>query len=127
MIPRVLVDAAAGAAVTLALSFLPFSSLAGGASAAYRDGGGYGRSFAVGALAGLVAGVPLLALFAPALWLAGQLGFGIPPGAPPYDLYLAIAFALFACYTVGLSAVGGLAGAAIRRHTGLDLDPASVL
>ncbi|WP_226021565.1 DUF5518 domain-containing protein [Halomicrobium salinisoli] len=124
---RVLVDAAAGAVVTLALSFLPFSSLAGGASAAYRDGGGYWRSFAVGALSGAVAGVPLLALFAPALWLAGRLGFGIPPGAPAYDLFLAIAFALFACYTVGLSAVGGLAGAAIRRHTEFDLDPASVL
>ncbi|WP_225333857.1 DUF5518 domain-containing protein [Halomicrobium urmianum] len=124
---RLLVDAAAGATVTLALSVLPFSPLAGGASAAYRDGGGYVHSFTVGGLSGVVAGVPLLALFAPALWIAGRLGFGITPGAPAYDLFLAIAFALFACYTVGLSAVGGLAGAAIRRHTGIDLDPASHL
>ncbi len=125
--PRLVVDAAAGAAVTLALSVLPFSSLVGGASAAYRDGGGYAHSLLVGGLSGVVVGVPLLALFAPALWLAGWLGFGIPPDAPAYDLFLAIAFALFACYTVGLSAVSGLAGAAIRHHTGVDLDPASYL
>lgn len=127
MVREALVDAGAGAAVTLALSFLPFSTVAGGAAAAYRDGGGYARSVAVGALAGVVAGVPLLVLFVPALWIAGRLGFGLPPSSPAYDLFLTIVFALFAVYTVGLSAVGGAAGTWVRRHTSVNLDPASVL
>ena len=127
MVRRALVDATVGAGVTLALSFLPLSSLAGGATAAYRDGGGYARALGLGALSGVAAGVPLLALFAPALWIAGRLGFGIPPSSPAYDLFLAISFALFAVYTVGLSAVGGLAGTWLRRHTSLDLDPTSLL
>ncbi|MFC7018974.1 MULTISPECIES: DUF5518 domain-containing protein [Haloarcula] len=119
-----LVDAGWGALVTLALSVVPFSTALGGAVAATRHGGGYGTGLALGTLAGIVAMVPLLVLFVPALFLAGQLGLGIPPGAPGYELFLALVAAFFLTYTVGLSALGGLGGAWAATHTDWDLDPA---
>ncbi|MFB6224194.1 MAG: hypothetical protein ABEH86_11055 [Haloarcula sp.] len=61
--------------------------------------------------------VPLLALFIPALYIAGLLGFGIPPGAPGYDLFLALVAVFFLWYTVELSALGGLGGIWIEGHT----------
>jgi hypothetical protein len=118
-----LVDVGWGAVVTLALSVLPFSPVVGGAVAANRHGGGYAVGLALGALAGVVAMVPLLGLFVPALYVAGRLGFGIPPGAPGYELFLAIVFALFLAYTVGLSALGGLGGAWASANTDWNLDP----
>jgi hypothetical protein len=119
-----LTDAGMGAVVTVVLSFLPFSSVAGGAVAAHRNGGGYARGLWLGTLAGVAAMLPLLALFVPALYIAGLLGFGIPPSSSAYDLFLALVFAFFLAYTVGVSAVGGLCGVWARRNTDWDLDPA---
>lgn len=116
-------DAGWGAAVTVVLSMVPFSSLVGGAVAAHRRDCGYLASLGVGALSGVLAAVPLLALFVPALLLAGWLGFGIPSSSPAYGVFLAIVFALFGVYTVGLSAVGGLGGVWARDNTDWDLDP----
>lgn len=111
-----------GAAVTLALSMVPFSSLAGGAVAASGTEGRYGSGIAAGFVAGLFAMIPLLALFVPSLAIAGRFGFGIAPSSPAYDLYLALVFAFFLLYTVGLSVVGGVAGIWIRDRTAWDLD-----
>lgn len=118
-----LVDAGWGALVTVALSFVPFSSLVGGAVAANRHGGGYISGVWIGLLAGVGAMVPLLALFVPALYIAGSVGFGIAPSTPAYDLFLALVFTFFLAYTVGLSALGGLGGTWARRHTEWSLDP----
>jgi len=115
-------NAGIGALVTVALSFVPFSSVAGGAVAAANHGGSYRTGLWLGTLAGVCAMVPLLALFLPALYIAGLLGFGIPPGAPGYDLFLALVFTFFLLYTVGLSALGGLGGVWIPAHTDWDLD-----
>ncbi|NHX38997.1 MULTISPECIES: DUF5518 domain-containing protein [Haloarcula] len=115
-------NAGIGALVTVALSFIPFSSMAGGAVAAANHGGSYRTGLWLGTLAGACAMVPLLALFIPALYIAGLLGFGIPPGAPGYDLFLALVFTFFLLYTVGLSALGGLGGVWIPAHTDWDLD-----
>jgi hypothetical protein len=117
------VDAGWGALVTLALSILPFSSVVGGAVAAHRHGGGYARGLWLGTLAGLAAMMPLLALFVPSLYIAGLLGFGIPPSSPGYGIFLALVFAFFLAYTVGLSALGGLGGVWAGRNTDWDLDP----
>jgi hypothetical protein len=117
------VDAGWGALVTLALSFLPFSSILGGAVAANRYGGGYASGLWLGTLAGVGAMVPLLALFLPALTIAGWLGFGIPPSSPAYGLFLALVGTFFLLYTVGLSAVGGLGGIWARQNTDWNLDP----
>ena len=117
------VDAGLGALVTLALSIVPFSSVAGGAAAAYRHGGGYRSGLWLGTLAGVAAMIPLLALFVPSLFVAGTLGFGIPPSAPGYGIFLALVLLFFLGYTVGLSAVGGLGGTWARTNTDWDLDP----
>jgi len=119
-----LVDAGWGALVTLVLSIFPFSSVLGGAVAASRHGGGYRSGLWLGTLAGVAAMVPLLALFVPSLFIAGLLGFGIPPSAPGYRVFIALVFAFFLAYTVGLSALGGLGGAWARANTDWDLDPA---
>ncbi|EMA21147.1 DUF5518 domain-containing protein [Haloarcula amylolytica] len=115
-------NAGIGALVTVALSFIPFSSVAGGAVAAANHGGSYRTGLWLGTLAGVCAMVPLLALFLPALYIAGLLGFGIPPGAPGYDLFLALVFSFFLLYTVGLSALGGLGGVWVKGHTDWNLD-----
>ena len=115
-------NAGVGALVTVALSFIPFSSMAGGAVAAANHGGSYRTGLWLGTLAGACAMVPLLALFIPALYIAGLLGFGIAPGAPGYDLFLALVFGFFLLYTVGLSALGGLAGVWVSAHTDWQLD-----
>ncbi|GAA5432232.1 DUF5518 domain-containing protein [Haloarcula japonica] len=115
-------NAGIGALVTIALSFVPFSSVAGGAVAAANNGGRYRTGLWLGTLAGICAMVPLFALFIPALYIASLLGFGIPPGAPGYDLFLALVFAFFLLYTVGLSALGGLGGVWVSVHTDWDMD-----
>lgn len=116
-------DATVGAVVTLALSFLPFSSVAGGAVAAHRRGTGYLSGAGAGALSGVFAAVPLAVLFVPAVAVAVWLGFGVTPSSPAFDLFLAIVAVLFLLYTVGLSALGGLVGAWTRANTEWDLDP----
>jgi len=115
-------NAGIGALVTIALSVIPFSSVAGGAVAAANHGGGYRTGLWLGTLAGVCAMVPLLALFVPALYIAGLLGFGIPPGSPGYELFLTLVFAFFLLYTVGLSALGGLGGIWLSDHTDWNLD-----
>ncbi|WP_254271489.1 DUF5518 domain-containing protein [Haloarcula marina] len=116
-------DAGWGALVTLVLSVIPFSSVVGGAVAANRRGGGYARGMWLGTLAGVGAMVPLLTMFLPAVYIAGLLGFGIPPSSPAYALFLALVVGFFLCYTVGLSAVGGLVGAWVAANRDWNLDP----
>jgi len=124
MVRSLVRDAGWGAAVTVVLSVLPFSPLVGGAVATNRRADGYVTGFGVGALSGIVAAVPLLALFVPALAVVGLLGYGIPPSSPGYDVFIAIVFGLFGLYTVGLSALGGIGGVWARRHRTWNLDPA---
>ena len=119
-----LVDAGWGALVTLALSVIPGSSVIGGAVAAHRRGAGYRSGFAVGAVAGTLAALPLLVLFLPALFVAGLFGLGLPPGSPAYGVFLVLLAALFLGYTVGLSALGGLLGVWVTANTDWHLDPA---
>lgn len=117
-------DAGYGALVTLVLSIVPGSPLAGGAVAAARSGGGYLAGLGRGTLAGVFAAVPLALVLVPALRVVTWLGVGIGPASPAYDLYLALVAVFFLAYTVGLSAAGGLAGVWLARHTDWPLDPA---
>jgi len=122
-----LVSVGLGAAVTVALSFVPFSSLLGGAVAASHREGGYGRGVGVGTAAGVAAAVPLGILFVSAFAIVEYLGFGVPSSSPAYDLYLVIVALLFVLYTVGLSALGGLVGVWTRANTTWDLDPLELI
>ena len=98
------INALAGAAVTVVLSFLPFSPLLGGAAAGFlerRDGG------RVGFLAGVFAMLPMLGAVAAAGALLGLLGFGNVFSA---TVLLVVAALLVGLYTVGLSTAGGVLG-----------------
>ena len=117
-----LVAVGVGAAVTVAFSFVPFSSVLGGAAAGARREGGYGWGLAAGTATGVTAAIPLGILFAAAFAIVAYLGFGVPPSSPAYDLYLAIVALLFLLYTLGLSALGGVVGVWIRANTTWNLD-----
>lgn len=110
-----------GAVVTVLLSFIPFSSVLGGAVAAFRDDRGYLGGFGLGLVAGVFAAVPLAALFVPAMAVAGTLGFGVPPSSPAYGVFLGLVGLFFLVYTVGFSGLGGVVGVWIRRNTEWDL------
>lgn len=118
-----LVAVGLGAAVTVAFSFVPFSSVFGGAAAASRRDGGYLLGLGVGTAAGVAAAIPLGILFAAAFAIVSSLGFGVPPSSPAYGLFLGIVALLFLLYTVGLSALGGVVGVWIRANTTCNLDP----
>jgi len=117
-------DAGYGALLTLALSVIPFSPVAGGVASGFRSDGGYLRGLATGLLAGVFAALPLAVLLVPALRVVSWLGVGISPSSPAYDVFLALVVGLFLAYTVGLSVVGGAVGVWARRHTAWNLDPA---
>ena len=108
-------DAGYGALLTLALSVIPFSPVAGGVASGFRSDGGYLRGLAA---------LPLAVLLVPALRVVSWLGVGISPSSPAYDVFLALVVGLFLAYTVGLSVVGGAVGVWARRHTAWNLDPA---
>lgn len=98
-------NALVGAAVSVFLSVVPLSPVLGGATAGYlerRDGG------RVGAIAGVFAVLPLLALLV--LFggiLFGYLGFG---NVFSSILLLLLVGLFVGGYTVTLSAVGGIIG-----------------
>ena len=112
------VNALLGAAVSVVLSFLPFSPVVGGAVAGYLEGSDGAR---LGALAGVFAAIPMFGLF----FLVGGalfafLGFGEAALGS-----LAVAFAvvlLVAAYSLALSTVGGMLGVYLRDEFGDDVE-----
>jgi hypothetical protein len=124
-----------GAAVTFVTSFIPFSPLLGGAVAGYLHDAGTGRGTRVGAVSGLLAALPLAAVF---VLMFTVMSFGtITTGevvGPLFVVMLVGAILLFAAlYIVGLSAVGGYLGAmyaesrAEERSYQATLDDASTI
>lgn len=105
-------NALIGGVAGIVLSFVPGSTLLGGAVAGYLEGGEPADGLSVGALAGLVMLVPfvLIGLFG---WLffvgAGGPGAGI--GA------MFFVFLVFgALYTVGLSVLGAVIGIYVKNE-----------
>ena len=105
----------AGAVVSVLASFVPLSPVLGGAAAAYLRKGDRETGLRVGALAGLVAAVPVVVLVA---FLVG--GFAVVAselalGAVTGIVVLALVFSLFVAvlYMVGLSALGGYLGSGL--------------
>lgn len=105
------VNALIGGVVGIILSFVPLSTVLGGAIAGYLDGTTPEDGLKVGALAGLVMLVPFVAL----------AGFFLlvfaPPGAP-VGVGLFGLFVLFfgMLYTVGLGALGGYLGVYVENE-----------
>lgn len=115
-------NALIGAAVTIVLVFIPFSSVLGGAVAGYLQGDEVRDGLRVGTLSGVIAVIPMLLLFGlmGSMFAFGMMGYG---GGHLLALggVVGIVFLVSVVYVVGLSALGGLIGAAVKGD--LDLDP----
>ena len=104
-------NAAIGAVVTILLSFTGFSAILGGGLAGYLQAAPPRRGARVGAISGGIAVVPILLV----LVVGFVLYFGQPsalaiPGAMEVAVILLV-FPLLFAWIIGLSALGGYAGA----------------
>ena len=108
-----LLNAAIGVVASIVLSFIPFSTLLGGAVAGYLEGGTSRDGLVVGAISGvfgLILGAMFFVVFVLFLGVFA-IGAGAPPGASGLGILAVLLFAFVgALYTVGLSALGGLVG-----------------
>lgn len=120
--PHELRNAALGAVVTVLLAFTVVSAVLGGAIAGYLQGVQPRRALKTGAISGVFASIPIL--------LVLGLGFVlslIQPTAVGVSgfleiLVVGIIVPLLVAWIVGLSALGGFLGAALRRE--LTAEPA---
>ena len=127
-----LVNAVIGAIVNVvAGSFLPFGPVIGGAAAGYLQGGSREDGLKVGAIAGVIALIPMflfLTLFGGlffAIVAGGTMGGGMPMGFPTvaggFGFVVVLFFLFGAVYVVGLSAVGGYLGNYVKYDTDVDI------
>lgn len=109
--PNTWLNALLGAAVTVFLSFIPFSPVLGGGVAGYLEGGDTTSGGKVGALSGLFAAIPL------ALIVVAFAGFVLIGGSGRAIVVLAfLALVLVGFYTVVLSALGGVLGVYVKEE-----------
>ena len=105
---------AAGAIVSVVLSFIPLSPVLGGATASYLDADQTASGLGTGTLAGVIGGLPPLVI---TVFAGFGLFMGIPGGLAPTAAALLIATAILTLlYFVALSAVGGYLGAWARNR-----------
>lgn len=109
-------NALVGGIASIVLAFLPFSPVIGGFVAGYLHDDDRGAALKVGALAGLVALVPLLFIGFVIMVFAGfGLFAGVPRASIVFVFILLIAGLFAILYTVGLSAAGGYLGAIVAE------------
>ncbi|WP_265109450.1 DUF5518 domain-containing protein [Halosolutus halophilus] len=116
---RTVINAIIGAVVGVVLSFIPFSTVVGGAVAGFLEGPNPREGAIVGALAGVITFLPIAGIAVIAL---GVLGFGMGVATAPIEgfvvatfVVLVLAFVVF-LYTVGLSLLGGYLGAYLAQE-----------
>ncbi|WP_459987894.1 DUF5518 domain-containing protein [Natrinema sp. JCM 9743] len=103
-----LINALIGAVAGVILSFVPLSTLLGGAITAYLEGGTPNDGIRVGAIAGVI--MLVLMVFMGMFIMMFFLGFEVG-GAPRMLTFMLLSMLVFgSLYTVGLSAVGGYLG-----------------
>lgn len=102
-----------GAVVTFFTAIIPFSPVIGGAVAGYLHAEGTDRGIRIGAVSGLMASLPLVAIFVLMFTVMsiGSFVTGEVAGPVFVLVMVGIIFLLVALYTVGLSAAGGYLGA----------------
>lgn len=105
-----LLNAFIGGVAGIILSFIPLSTLLGGAIAGYLEDGTRTDGAKVGAIAGLIMLVPLafMGMFV-TMWM---LGIGTTPAA--FIMMGMVMLVFGSIYTVGLSAVGGYLGVYLK-------------
>lgn len=109
-----LINAIIGAVAGIVLSFIPLSTVIGGAIAGYLEDGDTNDGLRVGAIAGIIMLIPFV-LFG-LVFMMFLIGGG-PGGAPiAFGLFGFLILLLAAVYTVGLSAVGGYLGVYIKNE-----------
>lgn len=108
--PNTVLNGVIGGVVAVVLSFIPLSTVLGGAVAGYLEGGDQRDGLVVGAIAGVIALIPLV--------LFGMVAavFVIAPGGFRFLLIIALLLFLGAVYTVGLSALGGAVGVYVKNE-----------
>ncbi|WP_306055988.1 DUF5518 domain-containing protein [Natronococcus wangiae] len=102
-------NALIGGIAGVILSFIPLSTILGGAIAGYLESGGSEDGLKVGAIAGLVMLIPFVFFGFFLLFILGVAG---TPAAFGLLGLLALFFA--ALYTVGLGALGGVLGVYLK-------------
>lgn len=102
------INALIGAVAGIILSFVPLSTLLGGAIAAYLEGGTTNDGLRVGAIAGVIMLVPMIVMGMVFMLFFVGFGTGGAPGMFIVMLFMMLVFG--AVYTVGLGAVGGYLG-----------------
>ncbi|WP_226482215.1 DUF5518 domain-containing protein [Natrinema amylolyticum] len=115
---RTLINAVIGAVIGVALSFIPGSTVLGGAVAGFLEGPDERTGTIAGAIAGLITFLPIAAGGA---LIFGFLGLGLVGGAPGggiafISILIVGALLLVLAYTVGLSALGGYLGAYLAHE-----------
>ncbi|MFP9061826.1 DUF5518 domain-containing protein [Natrialbaceae archaeon A-chndr2] len=113
------IHALIGALVGAIISFIPFSTVIGGALAGFLEGPDNTEGFLAGLLAGIFLFIPALGSL---LFVFGFLGFGFGLGGLPFE-GLALSFVILSfigfvvgLYTIGAAAVGGFIGAWAARE-----------
>ena len=117
-----LVNALIGAVVAVVLTFIPLSPMLGGLVAGYLEGGDRSDGIRVGAIAGVIAFLPLVGvgvlLFGfGAFFLLG--GFPGAVGGVVVVFLVLFGLVVVGLYTVGLSALGGWLGNYVLTDTDL--------
>lgn len=96
-----------GALVTVAAAFVPFSPVLGGGVAGYLRAGDAASAVRTGALAGVLATVPVLVVYAAITWTLLGTGSGL---TGLIALVFAVSLLVSVAYVTVLSAVGGYLG-----------------
>lgn len=109
-------NALLGGVVSILVAFVPFSPLVGGFVAGYLHDADRSAAVRVGALAGLVALLPLLLAGGfVLLFVVGGVAVGAPRASLLFLAFVVVAGVVAILYTVGLSAAGGYLGAIVAE------------
>lgn len=100
-----------GGIAGIILSFIPFSTLVGGAIAGYLEGGQPKDGLKAGAIAGAIMLIPFAFILYLLLFMLG-IG-GVPAG---FGLMAIFILAISAVYTVGFSILGGYLGVYLKTE-----------
>lgn len=114
--PNTPLNALIGGVIGVVLSFIPLSTVIGGAVAGYLEGGDYASGAKVGALAGLIVLVPFVFLAGLMLFFMPMMGSPGPGSTVAFWVMLIFALGFAAVYIVGFSSLGGVLGAYVKRE-----------
>lgn len=115
---RTILNAIVGAVVAVVLSFVPFSTVLGGAVAGFLEGPDERAGAIVGTLVGLISFLPIAGgLFLVFGFLGLGLGFGVPAeGIAFLTFLLVLSIPFLLLYFVAPSLLGGYLGAYLARE-----------